>query len=99
MYAALRWYNVEPGQAHEMARRVNEGFVPIIRNGPGFVAYYLVNVGNNVVVTVSIFEDRAGAEASQRMAADWVARNLVSIMLGPPTITAGEVLVQSLRDQ
>lgn len=99
MYAALRWYNVEPGRVHEMARRVDEGFVPIIRNGPGFVGYYLINAGNSVVVTVSVFEDRSGAEASHQLAADWVARNLVSIILGPPTITAGEVLVQSVRDQ
>ncbi|HEX6288774.1 MAG TPA: hypothetical protein VFZ66_06260 [Herpetosiphonaceae bacterium] len=99
MYAALRWYNVEPGLVNEMARRVNEGFVPIIRTGPGFVAYYLINAGNSVVVTVSVFEDRAGAEASHDMAADWVARNLISVILGPPTMTAGEVLVQSIGGQ
>ncbi len=99
MYAALRWYNVEPGLVNEMARRVQEGFVPIVRSGPGFVGYYLINAGNNVVVTVSIFENRAGAEASHRMAADWVAKNLISVILGPPTNTAGEVLVQCVPDQ
>jgi len=85
--------------AEEMARRVQAGFVPLVSSGPGFKGYYLIKASNSVVITIGIFEDKAAAEQSHRMAADWVARNLVSVILGPPTLTAGEILVQHIPDR
>jgi hypothetical protein len=43
---------------------VDEGFVPIISEIPGFVAYYWVDAGDGVMVSTSIFEDRSGEEES-----------------------------------
>jgi hypothetical protein len=45
----------------------------------------------DVVASVSVFHDLAGAEESNRMAADWVRQEIASLMAGPPEITAGEV--------
>jgi hypothetical protein len=72
---------------------VNQGFVPIISKAPGFVAYYVVDAGNDVVASVSVFQDQAGAEESNRMAADWVKENIASLVSGSPEITAGVVTV------
>ena len=94
MYASIRRYKTSPGAAAELARRVNQGFVPIISKAPGFVAYYVVDAGNDVVASVSVFQDQAGAEESNRMAADWVKKNIASLFSGPPEITAGAVTVQ-----
>ncbi len=93
MYASIRRYKTSPGAAAELARRVNQGFVPIISKAPGFVAYYVVDAGNDVVASVSVFQDQAGAEESNRMAADWVKENIASLVSGPPEITAGTVTV------
>jgi hypothetical protein len=49
MYASIRRYKMDPGSVDELMRRVNEGFVPIISKGPGFLAYYAVNAGGGVV--------------------------------------------------
>ena len=92
MYASIRRYKVSPGAAAEIAQRVNQGFVPIISKALGFIAYYLVDAGNDVVATVSVFQDQAGAEESNRMAADWVKKNIASL-LSAPEITAGAVTV------
>lgn len=94
MYASIRRYKTSPGAAAELAQRVNQGFVPIISKAPGFVAYYVVDAGNDVVASVSLFQDKAGAEESNRMAATWVKENIASLFEGPPEITAGEVIVQ-----
>jgi hypothetical protein len=72
---------------------VSQGFVPIISQAPGFVAYYVVDAGNDLVASVSVFQDQAGAEESNRMAADWVKQNIASLVSGVPEITAGAVTV------
>jgi hypothetical protein len=43
MYASIRQYQTTHGAAAELARRVQEGFVPIIASAPGFIAYYVVD--------------------------------------------------------
>lgn len=44
MYAVVRRYEgvTDPAEA---GRRVEEGFVPLLRQVPGFVAYYWVDAG------------------------------------------------------
>jgi heme-degrading monooxygenase HmoA len=96
MYASIRRYKVNPGAAAEIALRVNEGFLPIISKAPGFVSYYVLDAGNDVVASVSVFQDQAGAEESNRMAADWVKQNVASLLGGPPEITAGEVVAHKV---
>jgi hypothetical protein len=40
---------------------------------------------------VSIFEDRAEAEESNRIAAEWVGHNVAAMLPNPPEVIAGEV--------
>ena len=91
MYASVRLYNgvTDPGEA---GRRISEGFVPLISDIEGFVAYFEVDVGNGVMASTSVFEDKAGADASNERAAGWVRENLAELVPNPPQITAGEVV-------
>ena len=73
--------------------RLNQGFVPILRGSPGFVAYYIITGGAGTVAAVSVFEDRAGVDESTRRAAEWVADNLADFALSGPEVVAGEVTV------
>ena len=91
MHAAIRLYQVDPGSVNEVRRRVNEGFLPIIKDASGFQAYYALDAGGGRVATVSVFEDRAGAEESIRMAADWTSQNMASLVPNPPEVLEGEV--------
>lgn len=99
MYASIRRYKTNPGVATELARRVNEGFVPIISQAPGFVAYYIVDAGNDVAVSITIFQDQAGMAESNRMAADWVKANIAALFAGAPEITAGAVTVAQTQGE
>ncbi|HET9380793.1 MAG TPA: hypothetical protein VFP69_08180 [Streptomyces sp.] len=94
MYAAVRRYEgvTDPAEA---GRLVNEGFVPLMRQVSGFVAYYWVDAGDGVMVSTSVFQDRAGAEASISAAADFVRDSLASLLPNPPQVTAGEVLASA----
>jgi hypothetical protein len=91
MYATVRRYEgvTKPDDA---ARLVREGFVPIISQVEGFVAYYWINAGGGVMLSTSVFTSEAGAEESNRRAADWAQEHLASLLPNPPQITAGEVV-------
>src|ERR671928_813398 len=97
MHVAIRRYQTDPASVDEIMRQVNEGFIPIIKEADGFLAYYALNTGAGEIATVSIFEDQAGAEESVRMAADWVRQNLAALLPDPPQITAGEVEAHELN--
>ena len=93
MYAVVRRYEgASPRFADEGIRQINEGLLPIISQVPGFVAYYAFDAGGGVVSSVSIFDNQAGAEESNRRAADWVRQNLSEMVPNPPQVTAGQVL-------
>lgn len=96
MYATIRRYEgvTNPGEA---ARRVNEGFLPLISKIPGFVAYYWVDGGGGVMISASVFRDQEGTEESNKRAADWVKQNLASLLPNPPQITAGEIVAHKAR--
>lgn len=91
MYAAVRRYEgvTDPAEA---GRRVNDGFVPLIRQVSGLLAYYWVDAGNGVMVSTSVFESEAGAEESIRVAADFVRDNLAELLPNPPQVMSGQVV-------
>ena len=93
MYAAIRRYQVDPGSVAEITRRVQNGFVPLIRQVPGFVDYYLVDAGNGTVVSLSVYTDRGGEEESVRLAAEFVRQQLTDLILNPAEVMAGEVCI------
>jgi heme-degrading monooxygenase HmoA len=97
MYTAIRKYYVIPGRGDELIQRVQGGFVPIISEVSGFVAYYLLEVRNDEIVSISIFDTRTGAEESTRRAATWVEKNIASLIQGLPEITVGAVKVCSTK--
>ncbi|MFG3343610.1 hypothetical protein ACGF1Z_00930 [Streptomyces sp. NPDC048018] len=91
MYAVIRRYEGVTDAA-EAGRLVDEGFVPLLRQVPGFVAYYWVDAGDGVMLSTSVFEDRAGAEESVERAADFVRDNLAQLLPNRPQVTAGKVV-------
>ena len=94
MYAVVRRYEgvTDPAEA---GRQVNEGFLPLLRQVQGFVAYYWVDAGGGVMVSMSVFQDPTGAEESTDRAGDFVRDRLASLLPNPPQVTAGEVVAHS----
>jgi hypothetical protein len=97
VYAAIRRYHTDPDSLGEVVRRVNEGFVPKISDMQGFVAYFALNAGQGEFGTVSVFEDQASAEESNRVAEEWVNENLGELLPTPPDFAAGEVVAYKAK--
>jgi len=92
MYAAVRRYEgvTDPS---EVARQMEEHFLPMISEMPGFVAYYVVDVGDGVMDSISIFEHKEAEEQSSWRAGQFVAQYIAPLTPNPPQITAGDVVV------
>jgi quinol monooxygenase YgiN len=95
MFAAIRHYRAEPPSIDEVVRRVQEEFVPVIRDTAGFVSYSVLIPADreDQIVTVSVFEDQQSAEESNRKAVEWVARNLGELLRPTPEFAGGQVVV------
>ena len=93
MHITIRRYSIHPGSTKALVEHIQNSFVPIISKAPNFVAYYAVDEGDGDVSAISIFQDKASADASNAMAAGWVMKTVASLISVPPKIISGEVLV------
>ena len=96
MYVAVRRYEGVT-DTQKVGQVAQEGFVPIISEMPGFVAYYMVDAGDGVLVTTSVFEHKDAEEQSTFRAGEFIAEHLAPLIPNPPQITAGEVIVSKAK--
>jgi hypothetical protein len=91
MYVAVRRYDgvTDPQKAGQM---VDEGFIPLISELPGFVAYYWVDAGDGVMISTSVFEHKEAEEQTNYVAGKFVQENLAPLLPNPPQVTTGEVV-------
>lgn len=92
MFVSVRRYRAEPLYRDRIFSLVNESFLPIIRNAPGFNAYYILDSGAGAITSISIFEDKADATNSNILAAEFVEESLGDVLPTPPEIIEGEVV-------
>jgi hypothetical protein len=95
MYAAVRRYEGITDDA-EAARLVRDSFLPRLDDIPGFIAYYWLDAGNGVMASLSVFEDKAGADKSVELAREWIAETDPNLFPNPPQVTEGEVVAHEL---
>jgi hypothetical protein len=96
MYVAVRRYE-GVSDPQKVAKVGQEGFVPIISQMPGFVAYYSVDAGDGVIVSTSVFEHKAAEEQSTFLAGEFVAEHLAPLLPNAPQVTAGEVVAYKAK--
>ncbi len=92
MYATVRSYAGSGDLVDALVE--NENAVRrLISEIGGFRAYYLVRADGGEAVSVSVYDDRSGAEESNRVAAEWIRENLPDLAISPPHVSAGEVVI------
>ena len=94
MYAAVRRYEGIKDDA-EAARLVGESFVPLLEGVQGFVAYYWIDAGDGLMASLSVFEDKAGADESVELAHQWIVDNAAGLFPNPPRVTEGLVVASA----
>jgi hypothetical protein len=97
MYATIRRYSTKTSATRDtidsFKRRIEENFLPKISEIRGFHSYGVLSVGNNELLSISVFEDRQGAAESTRKAAEFVQKDPLKDQLSKPEVTEGELLL------
>jgi hypothetical protein len=91
MFAVIRHYHFDPKDGAEIARRIREEFVPIVKKAKGFVRYYWLDTGKGEGASVSVFKEKAGADESVHLAADYVREHLSKFITRNPEIIEGPI--------
>ncbi len=100
MFVTIRKYSPKNGSLNKaslelLRRQLHEDFLPLARKVPGFSGYYVLNVGDRELVTLSFCETREASAESSRCSAEYTLRNPLVFELGRPEVTEGEVLTFS----
>jgi hypothetical protein len=98
MQAMIRRYTLKGGMLDrrtidDLKRQTEDRFASTMQDVPGFHGYYLVNVNDRELVSISIFDDRNGLAESSRRAAQFVKTLPISDRMNSPEIIEGELLV------
>jgi hypothetical protein len=96
MYAAVRRYEGITDDV-EAGRLVGESFIPLLEHVSGFIAYYWIDAGDGVMASLSVFDDKAGADESVNLAHQWVADNAAALIPNPPQVTEGLVVASDTK--
>ena len=91
MFAVIRHYHFDPKNSAEIDRHVREGFVPLVKKAKGFVRYYWLDTGKGEGASVSVFKDKAGADESILLAADYVKTHMSKLINLKPEVIEGPV--------
>jgi hypothetical protein len=91
MYAAVRHYHFKKEDSEKIDKLVQEGFVPLLKAAKGFVRYYWLDTGEGEGAPMSVFEDKAGADESIHLAAEFVKAHLSELLKQKPEVIEGPV--------
>jgi hypothetical protein len=97
MHATISRYDgVDTTRINELVSKVNQTFVPQVRELPGFAGYFLIEADNGVLSSLSLFEMPEQADKSTKLVKNWISdENLGRTLPNAPKITSGKVVAQS----
>jgi hypothetical protein len=100
MFATIRRYeSIDKARTDELVKKADETLVPSLSELPGFSGYYLIDTGNGVMSSISVFDTADHADESTRLASNWVReQNLETVLPNSPKITSGEVVVNKTSE-
>ena len=99
MYATQRRYEgIDQSRIDELSRKVNESLIPKLSKLPGFQGYFLMEAGEGVVRSTTLFDTSNQAEDSTRIAAEWMKdEKLEQLVPNAPKVTVRKVIAHETK--
>ena len=69
-------YKITKGNFQEIANTAKIGMLKTFQDKPGFIRYGVADIGDNSLLSLSLWKTHADAEASVPTSASWVRDNL-----------------------
>ena len=93
MYTVVRNYSGSGAKAlFDLLENKKSDIEATFKGIKGLITYTLARTGDGGI-TVTVCQDKAGADESVRVARDWIQKNIPNTGAAPPAITEGEVVV------
>jgi hypothetical protein len=92
MHGRIARYRIS-GDPHELARKAEEGMLPIFQAQPGFRAYILT-ISGDTLTSMSAWDTVEQAETASPAAASWIAENIAE-NIELIDVSIGEVLLST----
>ena len=99
MFATIRRYDgVDQNRTVELTNKVTQTLLPKLEKLPGFAGYYLIEAGNGVFSSLSLFETLEQGTESTNIVTTWIRdEKLDTVIPNEPKITSGQVIAHSDR--
>ena len=99
MHATIRRYEgVDQNRTVELTGKVNETLLPKLNELPGFGGYFLIEAGNGIFSSLTLFETPEQGKESTKFVATWIRDEKLDTMIpNEPKITSGKVVARSDR--
>ena len=92
MFARSVSFHMKPGRAAEFTQLIEKDIIPMLRKQKGFQhEVTLVTPGGADVVAISVWDDKANAEAYARATYPGVLKTLGPVVEGTPQVQSYEV--------
>ena len=92
LFASIRRYEgVDPADYSAIRQHAAAGFVPLLKESPGFLFYALANIEPDMLAAVNVFTSEDEMRAANDLAADFISEHLAPLLPTPPEVMSGTV--------
>ncbi len=92
LFASIRRYEgVDPADYSAIRQHAAAGFVPLLKESPGFLFYALANIEPDMLAAVNVFTSEDEMLAANDLAADFISEHLAPLLPTPPEVMSGTV--------
>ncbi len=99
MYASIRRYRMGAGSMDDAMHLADTEFADRLAEEPGFVDYQAVATGDDMIVSMTIFEDEEQCLASNDMAAEFLREHMGPFQVERLDVSGGEVMVSRAAEK
>ena len=99
MYASIRRYRMGAGSMDDAMHLADTELADRLAEEPGFVDYQVVATGDDMITSMTIFEDEEQCLASNDMAAQFVREHMGPFQIERLDVFGGEVMVSRAAEK
>jgi hypothetical protein len=97
LYATVKRYELGAGSRGvgaitEIMRRCQEELLPQVKEN-GFAGFYVLDTGDGIIASVSLFEQEAGAEEGNELTKRFFKEKLSGLLQANPQVTQGQAVI------